>query len=558
MLGIPFLSNAQVPQANMKFGEQFDMSKLSEQDRAHIEFLDSQFPTDEAKMEFLESVMKEIEQLPKEQQEEFWGAVQMESERLEKELSQAFIPQPAAPAEPMRPIEHPMPKPAAPAPAKPTTDAAKLEEIVLIINTLINKLETILKKFQIIPDIDLKFSEWIRSRQITSVPAGIPLNELKKQMDILISKLNDLKARDPQTKDYRYLHNLLKNELLLNNLRQVSKTLSTHEPAIQVADFTAQAKLNEKTKNALLAVGNCLGDIFYRLGIPASIDALLAGYETRSKELRESKEASIKSAQQPQKTHRIVSPVVAGQAPQGLVYKEPQYRDKQFGGRSSTPSFFETPVAAQKTPEGSKPGTSSAGGAASSAPEKGAIGDKKAEGKKDEKKSTEVKDDKKDEKKEGDDEKKRIEKSFERAESLLLDAVDEVRDLGRVKKNLEDDKAPRSARLANALPAGLNKTKRALDQIKVTKSYAKKLKDDSKKSLVSILESAAKPLKSLSDTIGTIRKDDDRITAEKKYLFLDGKAPEGNPQLVQEFPEPESLYDLKKTIDDIFKELKSF
>ena len=103
-------------------------------------------------------------------------------------------------------------RPAKPAvPATPDRDA-KIKNVLASISTIIKQTQNGLQKVKTMPDLAGTIEKWGATGSIAEWQPDLTWATLKQQLEQLVQKLNALKERNPQTKSYKHLDEVIKNE----------------------------------------------------------------------------------------------------------------------------------------------------------------------------------------------------------------------------------------------------------------------------------------------------------------------------------------------------------
>ncbi|MCL5875729.1 MAG: hypothetical protein M1114_04620 [Candidatus Dependentiae bacterium] len=550
---------------------QMDLSSLSPEEREMMEMINAMSPDQQQQfmVEIMNELEKEVAKMPADQQEkflaDFWAEVEKEAQQLEEKIKPVtpepemapviMAPTPAAPAKETKPA----PKPAA---------KSKIDEAVMVIDSLIVKLEKIMSKTALIPDLSVKVNNWLKQNEIT--PAFANWQVLKDQLELFIQKLLKIKDRDPKTHDYKYMGELVKNEVIVNNLSRVESVLRSTEPSIEIPEFGSTNLSNQSTA-ALKKVLSTISEAFYRLGLPASLDSIIEKYEPIAKKLSEEKTKSIQEAQQRTSQPRPYTPVMAaGTTPPVPTYQPGQVKYPSAAAPSFDYAANQRPGAyygesrGTAEPRKGAPATTpapqpSAGAKAPSAAAKPALPQMP-------KAPTPVKEEAKDKK----EEKKKVEedKRMEKSLDTLGSAVDNLNatliDGGF--KNIQTQvlsTTPLNVQVANALQPSFNRAQSAVDKAKVVSMRFNKLDKEQKKYYkvdVDIIVSQSNVLNSVIQQIEDIKQQENNVSPDKKWAFFGGKQAPVNATLINLVTPPSpsyTLYTLQEQLIELMKVIKA-
>ena len=560
-----------IQQAFGQAPQQFDLSGLAPEERELMEMFQNMTAEEQQEMfmGIMEELEKEVNKMPPEEQEKFlenfWAEVEREATQLEAKIKP--LPEQIQPEQEPTPIAPTPTREEKTAPVQPIV-TSKIDDALKIIDSLLSKLENIVRKSSLIPDFSIKVETWVKKGEVK--PSFDSWETLKNKIELLVQQLHKLQERDLKTKEYKYLVELIKNEVVFNNLSRVESVLRTNVPHIEVPEFES-TQLKEKSVTALKNSLTSISEAFYKLGIPASLDCIIEKYEPTAKKLKEEQEACIREAQQSRGMVKVTPPIEAGRKPEAPKYqpmpKQPTYAPPSY----YEPSFPSAPFETKPTPTTGGRG----GGGIGAAPSKGgeapgAVMPEKpmgagggagkpaglGEGKKEEKKSPE-----KPEEKKKTEEDKRIEKAFDTLQSAVEKVTDSIIDHGF--KNIQAQvlgAASVNIPMAQSLQQVINTVDRAIGRADAVHSRFNNLTPEQKKyystTIKEIIETT-RILDTVISQIDAIKREESNISNDKKYAFLGGKQIPETAILTQSIPIPASLYDLQKSLKDLMNRLRS-
>lgn len=460
-------------------------------------------------------------------------------------------PEPA-PTTPEPEVKTPTKKPAQP--AVPTRD---IEGALKLIDDIISQTEKFLRTAQMIPELPGKIEKWVSKTKIKEWKTGLTWAILKEDIDIFNQKMHNLKERDPKTKKYRHLGNLVKNEGLFNNLMQMRTQLEKHVPNVEAPAF-GLGTVSKKSRNHIRELLNAFAEAVYKLDLTTSLDKLMKQYEPRAKELREEEEGARKTAlaESTKKTGVVPMRPVSGNGfaggygrPHtgypGRDYQDyPQYdnytphqptsyaaSDRPRRGRSSRNGNEAKPTPAKATPSGSAP-------TAPAAP----------------KRESEV---------------DRMLGSVNMYLDSVVEFVDESATLTNIKGHVSDNSSVDIQLATQVLPQIISNIKKVRRNIKKVQKKIGKL-DKAQQAMYG---------KELAETVGAHKEDLDKLRTDiqglsttnikinininKRYAyFADHTVSTSNKQqqasletIKQQVPNPVSLEELSKLINELYKEV---
>lgn len=542
---------------------QMDLSGLSQEEREMMEMINRMSPEEQQgfMMEIMGELEKEVSKLPKEEQEkflnEFWSEVEKEAQQLEEKIK-PIVNENVPPIE-MEPTPAPTPvKENVPTP-KPIAKT-KVDEAINIIDGLLKKLEKILNKTALIPDIDIKVSGWLKDGSIT--PSFANWQTLKNQIELFIQQLSKLKDRDPKTRDYKYMGELVKNEVVFNNLSRVESILRSTEPSIEIPEFGA-TKLADKSSTALKKALSSISEAFYRLGLPSALDSIIEKYEPTAKKYSEEKAKSMQEAQKAGQPYRTTPVMSAGANPADrALFSAPTYQPGAAKhpsyGSGATPldsfdALFSNPSSgAYGKPSEGRNASSFGGGdnVPKAAAPKGGGNAPSDKSKLPEMPKTPTPVKKEDEKKKEEEKKKKVEED-KRMEKALDNLGSAFETLNQVLvdggfKNIQTQvlsKNPLNIQVANALQQAFNRAQSAVFKANDIRTRFNKLDNDQKKYYKTDIDS----LLAQSSTIDSVIKQIDAIKAQassiipdKQWAFFGGEQEPENADLKNQVTTPPS------------------
>ncbi|MEX0848648.1 MAG: hypothetical protein WD055_00285 [Candidatus Dependentiae bacterium] len=332
--------------------------------------------------ELLNQLMEEINSaLPEDQRDTFWQEVAKETERLEEatanmsdEEKEKYLmdlitaePGKAEELEPEIPEEKPIEKKEE---IKPAPRSAKeTKEISEILQSIVRSIEKFLDKAAAFPNFDGKVERWAKQRRLNDWQEGQKWATFKDALNKFITLLSRFKEKDPKI-GMKHIDALLKNEPLIQSLKQLEAKLTREVPLIEVNAF-AIASMSKQTKNAIAHVINALTEALYRLNLPDELQKIIAEFDVTAKQLREQEEKAAKSALTQSKAFQPSRPTrVAGKAERKNGLSLPSLDDlgipgysPRSGSASGTSGESETAPGAKKSPSGKMSGGDKTGAA---------------------------------------------------------------------------------------------------------------------------------------------------------------------------------------------------
>ncbi len=342
-------------------GAQNGQMKLTKED---MELLEEISKLDEGELEGLwDVIMSEVDKMPEDQKQQFWQDVEETAKVLEEQLPHILAEeqekQNIVEEAPVLPVVEPTPI------IKTATDK-DLKEVANLIGSLIDKIESYLRKAQLIPKFADKLEQWGKDHRISDWQTGATWNTLHADIDLMKSKLYLIGERDPKTNEYKHLQNILDDESLYNNLAQLNRKLDQFGPKISAPEL-GQQKLTKESKNAIEKVTSALTEALYVLKLPTALDQVIQKYEKRAQELTKKQEVAEKKAALELKKRPYARPaqtIGRGEKREDKPFVTPSYDSPDFGFEPYTPPAIKkasttptTPKVPSKAPAKKKPAT---------------------------------------------------------------------------------------------------------------------------------------------------------------------------------------------------------
>lgn len=244
--------------------------------------------TQEQRDEFdkqVEELANAMKDMPEDELNKFIETV-FNAESLEPAPQPPHTPQPAVPVKETKP-EEPLYKPS-------TVSTKTIASTKSMIVTLLNHTESFLRKASLIPDLYGPLNAWVPAA-ILADKKSLAWQELKQDIERLISSLKVTLATDPATGHYYYLSSLIENDALYQNIIRLHDALMRNEPAVQVTAFG----LGDLTKESRKATGNVLSAFVQAISAQqmiVEIQKLFSAFEPQAKKVIEQEESARKRA----------------------------------------------------------------------------------------------------------------------------------------------------------------------------------------------------------------------------------------------------------------------
>jgi len=192
---------------------------------------------------------------------------QVEAE-FEKELERQAQPAPQKPKPEIikpEPVQEPVQKTKEKEIKVKISDKEKaIKDAVTLIKELTEAIDSFLIKLEAKEDFFLKLSKWGKKKKIQKWNTGFEWKQMKQAIDLFRAQLDKLKDRDPKTKKYKYLSDLLENKELYNQLYNFSVDLADYEPTVRVARAKPLTKkIRRKSHKAIRSLINVFVELLF-------------------------------------------------------------------------------------------------------------------------------------------------------------------------------------------------------------------------------------------------------------------------------------------------------
>lgn len=318
-----------------------------------------QEPFPEITEEDLRKAEEEIEafraSLSEEERKKFDQDVQEFTKALEsmsEQELQEFFNQLATLDENMLPKipEEPRPAPT-PAPSLPQPEPAKIAPVKKgdtrpaeqLIDDIVKHINNFTVKVSAITDIDQKFKSWQTKGKLVTNKSINEWGHLVSAVEQFKQQLLKLKDKDPKTREFRYLNDLIEDKKLYEDLSILKGELATYEQNIILPSAPGAHQISSNNRTFIIKVIETIFRALQTQKIDEQINAIFAKYEPVAKTLKKAEEQREKRA------------LEAGR-------RSPQPEPARVYGRTPTPP---TPY---QRPTGGNGGYSSMGGSYVPAP----------------------------------------------------------------------------------------------------------------------------------------------------------------------------------------------
>jgi hypothetical protein len=557
-------------------------------------------------MQLDQEIDKFVGSLSSDEQQKFWKDVaelqdamsNMNEDELEKFVNGVFSGEitelPIAKEELKKPEEPKPTVPSAPKPAAPTkpivpptppAESSAVKDIVEILDIIIDNIETLLQKVQIIPEFEIKVERWVRDNDIRSWPKNARWNTVKLQMNEFVQKLYAIKDRDAKSKAYKYIDTVIANKSLINNLRQLMTVLKKNVPTIEVPEF-GEIQLSKSSRASVQETISILNESMSLVKIPQELQAIFEGYSSIAEQLKaEEQKARQEALKQPRTPVTSYRPSYPTYEP-SYGYDEDDYEPSYIPSArpyqpyqptipTGVPSVPSTPGMTpsrgpSSTPSGEKP----AGASTKPLTDK----EKKESEAKKQKENAEVK-----QKAAKDRAAKKEAAAVAETDVVAETYIDEIGTnlekiievlnehdglLKNMKKHLTDTSALNNEVALVSLPSAIKHINRAVDKVKTLarrvnnmkteaqkKKYRGALKGKAFDKQFQLLETVAKDIDSIKSTWDSIK---DKVSANKQYAYLGGMSADKADNVIKKLiSTPSSLYGLQSAITKLLDAKKT-
>jgi len=284
-----------------------------------------------------------VQDLPPEQQEQFYKDVDALTEAMskmsEEELTQfieGVFAEAPAPVQPEKPVIPPKPEEKEGKPKekeekkKPKLPKKQMEAAVKMLDTIFDHIDSFLHKAEIILEFPRKVEKWGKAGFIPNWDATLSWLKIQEDSIRLAQKMRSLMSRNPKTKEYYFIENLIQDKALYNNLEHLEKQLSTYEPKIDLAEFNFR-KLDLSSKTAARTTIGYLLEAFKLKKIPTAIDTIIAKYAQIAEKIKKEEDEAVKQALEELKKPRVPATVKVIGVPEEPEYAVPTYPTADYG-----------------------------------------------------------------------------------------------------------------------------------------------------------------------------------------------------------------------------------
>ena len=232
------------------------------------------------------------------------------------------------------------PKPAPKPKAPETTITLTGKELLLDnIKAIIKYIDSFFAKVPAMPELPEKIEKWSKRGTLSEWGADAKWNTVKKNIELLQSKLNTIIAVSKGTEAKKYVDYVFEDESLKNHLQLLKIKLADSEPLINVATF-GLTKLGAESKKATQKTLSCLGEAIQKLKIIDAINKAIEKYDPIAKELREKEEQLQKAAEQESKKKPTPSRTAQVRAPKSDRSSKRKVDDSYWPSPSSS-SYYD-------------------------------------------------------------------------------------------------------------------------------------------------------------------------------------------------------------------------
>lgn len=485
-------------------------------------------------------------------------------------------------------------------------DKKKAESAIIMLDDLIKQSNLFMVIVNSSADLPNRINQWAKKGAISNWQTGADWITFKTELEVFIQKLYRSEEQDLTTKKYKYLLELIADEALYNNLIQLDTQLKALVPTISVPEFSIQ-KLSKQSKQAIKDVLTKYTESFYLLNIPKALDDLFMKYAPEEEKIRLAEEAATRRAQELARVTRTpVAPSQAGTPeseggygndnyyggydPYGSNYGYSNYGSPYGGGYNSNYGGYSPDYASGSESRG---GPNGGGGETSGGGSAGGTGEEKEEKEEKDKKDKKIKKDNFIPNYEIERALADIKTGLADIKAAMVNEEDATKptkltDLVENIKNAKIDESLASVILPTIIDKKITLITEALETInkqasklnagdlvhyqrEVTKSF-----DDNKKELEELrksintfeaktkeeLDAAEEYAKAHPDQAKSEKFDISKLSDAQRWAYFGAEdntlIEDADRQLLETITSRVSLFDIKKNIDNIFKELDKF
>lgn len=248
------------------------------------------------------------------------------------------------PTEIPQPIIEPAP-PLIPQPEPIKTEPAKKVDVLpaeRLINSIITKINNFVLKTKTLQDFDRKIVSWQRESKLHKVGDIISWQDLQNTIHKFTQSLHKLIDKDPKTKEFRYLPDLIEDKKLYEKLSELNNELSNLEPNIIVSVTPGLPTINKNTKNLIRKVVDAITEIIFVDKAEENIKKIIEKYEPKAERLREHEEYKEQQARESSRYQRQPEAAkTVGKPPaERAPYTSPDYGANLGSRLGSAPSGY--------------------------------------------------------------------------------------------------------------------------------------------------------------------------------------------------------------------------
>jgi len=182
-------------------------------------------------------------------------------------------------------------------------DKKKVETAVKVVDDIINQTNLFMVIINSSLELPERITRWGTKGDISNWQSGSDWNKFKVELDAFVQVLYKTLEQDLATKKYKYLFDVIADEALYNNLIQLQTELNALLPTINIPEFNVQ-KLSTQSKTAIKDILDKYTEGLYLLAIPQAIDKIFEKYAPEAEKIRAAEEAATKKALEAQKATR--------------------------------------------------------------------------------------------------------------------------------------------------------------------------------------------------------------------------------------------------------------
>jgi len=171
-------------------------------------------------------------------------------------------------------------------PSKEKIKKADIKSALELIDSIVEYLESFNEKTKTVIKFAGYYEKWANEGRLKGWTKDLTWEKFSEKLERLVDRFKELERKDPDTKEYTHLNDLIEDESLYQELARFNDNLSDNEPRINVPE-TGIGEMNSASKDA---ARETLNICFYGITkLQDKITALLSKYEKTAKKISEEK-----------------------------------------------------------------------------------------------------------------------------------------------------------------------------------------------------------------------------------------------------------------------------